>query len=149
MQPMLPLLTDCFWPSPLPCWYTHLEECGSQHLNIMGPGAWRKSKLTSTKSAGLVLGREFLGPPAHSVSGADSQLNQSRGPRGGGGGRFKSCPASALGGSLYRNVNRIKTKQTGCSNGQRLSLRWTCPWRPQKLWISCIKTAEQGSAGPK
>lgn len=50
--------------------------------------------MTSTKSAGLVIEREFLGPPAHSVSGADSQLNQSRGPRGGGGGRFKPCPAS-------------------------------------------------------
>ena len=42
--------------------------------------------MTSTKSAGLVLEREFLGPPAHSVSGADSQLNHSQGPRGGGGG---------------------------------------------------------------
>lgn len=92
--------------------------------------------MTSTKSAGLVLEREFLDPSAHSVSGADSQLNQSQGPQGRGGGRFESCPASALGGFLYRNVNRIKTKQTGCSNGQRPSLRWTCPWRPQKLWTS-------------
>lgn len=65
-------------------------------LNIMGPEAWRISKMTSIKSAGLVLEREFLGPPAQclrsrlSTDPESGSLGQRRE-------EVKSCLASALG----------------------------------------------------
>ena len=143
---MLPLLTDCLLLAITLTLVHPAERTWVPASEHMGPGACRESRMTSTKSAGLVLEREFLGPPAHSVSGADSQLNQSQGPRGGGGGGLNHALLLLWEAFCTEMSTGSKQSKQAAPTGRGLASDRPAPGGHRS---SGSADPEQGAAGPK